>query len=74
MDFPDAAQLRPVLRPLLKAMEDYEMKQGTTTSTYDIPEAEQVVNPVEDNDLVQIGYKPELEVPRWHTLRHGSDS
>jgi hypothetical protein len=45
-------------------MEDYEMKNGTATITYDVGDAEQVINPTEDNDLVQIGYKPELEVLR----------
>ena len=45
-------------------MEDYEMKNGTATSTYDVGDTEQVINPTEDNDLVQIGYKPELEVLR----------
>jgi hypothetical protein len=46
-------------------MEDYEMKNGTATITYNVGDAEQVVNPTEDNDLVQIGYKPELEVLRY---------
>jgi hypothetical protein len=45
-------------------MEDYEMKNGTATATYDVGDTEQVINPTEDNDLVQIGYKPELEVLR----------
>ena len=40
------------------------MKNGTATATYDVGDTEQVVNPTEDNDLVQIGYKPELEVLR----------
>ena len=40
------------------------MKNGTATTTYDVGDTEQVVNPTEDNDLVQIGYKPELEVLR----------
>jgi hypothetical protein len=40
------------------------MKNGTATVTYDIGDTEQVINPTEDNDLVQIGYKPELEVRR----------
>jgi hypothetical protein len=43
-------------------MDGYEMKNGTATSTYDISDVEQTINPTEDNDLVQIGYKPELEV------------
>lgn len=38
------------------------MKQGTATATYDVGDVEQTINPTEDNDLVQIGYKPELEV------------
>lgn len=38
------------------------MKNGTATVTYDVGDTEQVINPTEDNDLVQIGYKPELEV------------
>jgi hypothetical protein len=45
-------------------MEDYEMKNGTATTTYEVGDTEQVINPTEDNDLVQIGYKPELEVLR----------
>jgi hypothetical protein len=49
-------------------MEDYEMKNGTATITYDVGDAEQVINPTEDNDLVQIGYKPELEVTEIHLL------
>jgi hypothetical protein len=49
-------------------MDDYEMKQGTATSTYEIPDVERTINPTEDNDLVQIGYKPELEVLRCHIL------
>jgi hypothetical protein len=40
------------------------MKDGTTTTTYEIGDPERTVNPTEDNDLVQIGYKPELEVSR----------
>ena len=40
------------------------MKNGTATTTYEVGDAEQVINPTEDNDLVQIGYKPELEVLR----------
>ena len=48
------------------------MKNGTAASTYDVGDAERVVNPTEDNDLVQIGYKPELEVSRCHAhLRRG---
>ena len=39
------------------------MKNGAATAAYDV-DAERVVNPTEDNDLVQIGYKPELEVRR----------
>jgi hypothetical protein len=50
------------------AMEDYEMKHGTATSAYDVPEVERAINPSEDNDLVQLGYKPELEVLRCHVL------
>lgn len=44
------------------------MKHGTATATYDIGigDVEQTINPIEDNDLVQIGYKPELEVTRCH--------
>jgi hypothetical protein len=45
-------------------MEDYEMKDGTTATTYQVGDPERTVNPTEDNDLVQIGYKPELEVSR----------
>jgi hypothetical protein len=50
--------------PLREPMEDYEMKNGTATATYGVGDTEQVINPTEDNDLVQIGYKPELEVLR----------
>jgi len=49
-------------------MADYEMKTQFAQSAYDV-DAERVVNPTEDNDLVQIGYKPELEVLRSVTLQ-----
>jgi len=44
------------------------MKNGTATTTYDVGDTEQVINPTEDNDLMQIGYKPELEVLRSYLL------
>ena len=50
------------------------MKNGTATVTYDIGDTEQVINPTEDNDLVQIGYKPELEVTEIHSLLHGGET
>jgi hypothetical protein len=40
------------------------MKNGTATSAYDVSDLERTINPTEDNDLLQIGYKPELEVTR----------
>ena len=66
VDFTFQVQLLLVLCNITTAMEDYEMKNGTAASAYDV-DAERVVNPTEDNDLVQIGYKPELEVPK---MRH----
>ena len=61
--FFEAGQSLHIPRCIAKAMEDYEMKNGAGTTAYDV-DAERVVNPTEDNDLVQIGYKPELEVCR----------
>jgi len=55
-------------------MEDYEMKNGTATATYDVGDTEQVINPTEDNDLVQIGYKPELEVLRSICCLHTEET
>lgn len=52
----------------IRAMESYELKHGTDASAYDVPEGEQVGNSVENHDLQQLGYKPELEVLSFHVL------